>query len=59
MHLEKGSQPKMKFFVQTLTTLTDSLKPLGHLIQNRFIAWAKPARYIENKREIMALPLIW
>src|SRR6476620_9960788 len=44
MHLEKGSQPEMKFFVQNLTTMTDSLKHFRQLIQKNFIAWTKPAR---------------
>ena len=30
----------MKFLIQTLT---NGLAPFGHLIQNRFITWTKPA----------------
>ncbi len=34
----------MKFLIQTLTYMTDSLTYMGQIIQESFVAWTKPAR---------------
>ncbi len=42
--MEKGSQLKMNFFVQTVRPMTNRLNLLGQIIQKCFLVWTKPAR---------------